>query len=1209
MHSTKKKIFRIEWFLVSFLFFTCCIILNSFWFQTSNEKEFINFQNQINDAEQLLVKHHQTFKNQVYTSNEEEFWNINYFNHYVEHFLFTHDSLVFWSTNEIPISRRNDTLTFEKIANGYYFILSSSIEPSGLQLVSVIKIKNEFAFENEHLNNDLSPFFSLNSEIIFNEDCTECPAILNTDGIKLSRVEFKQQSNNSSNVEFLVYSLYLLGLICLLIGVLNILLISSITTWLKYGIIFTIFSLSWFLNQIIVQVYFKSFELFSPNLYASSEWLPNLGQLIFIVVIFGFLLKLINNVSQTLIENRAKKNSWIIAIGSIGILFLVGWLLNGIFKSLVINSTIPLEIQDFYSLNIYSFLTIFLIGYLNLLFILLTSILIRYSMRIELNKLAILIFFISILYSSLEIYFRNTSLHQIVWPITIICFVYFFQFREKKLFAFNSIVLLIALNALFTASILLDYNVFNEHQKRQLFAHQLISDKDIETEYEFYNLANQILNDSSLYDYSTFDYSGNFSGYLMECCTSKYWEKYDLDFNFFTSLNESEIDQGIGKTTAYFEDLINQHGVESELTKDLFFIKDNFEGISYIGKLQLGRPTDTAIIYIQLQNKRIPEQIGFPRILINASVSVLPDIDKYSFARYYDDKLIGQFGSQKYPLKLEKTIFDKKQDQSFFEDGLNNHFLYSNEDGNKIIISKSVKSNFEILTNFSYVFIIFSIMVIIFQLIQNGSLLSLFQGISLSLKIQIILISMLSISLIFLGMVTGSYMKDQYNEFSNSSLQEKLHSVEIEVKQKLGDNQSLDRIMLGDYMDYILKKFAKVFATDLNLYDLKGNLLSSSQPELYKKGIISTYMNPEAYNQLINRSSAEYIHKEKIGNLDYLSAYLPLNNTDGESIGMLNLQHFAKQNTYENQISGFLITIINISVLLLVVTVIFALFISNWLTKPLRMLQTSLFTIELGKKNEPINYVGNDEIGALVKEYNVKLEELEKNAIELARSERESAWREMAKQVAHEIKNPLTPMKLTIQQFNRAVNPSDPNFKEKLEKITNSLIEQIDTLSTIANEFSNFANMPKPKFSNFNIISLIESNIEIYQNDQVKITLNSEDDEYIIEADKEQLLRVLNNLISNAIQAKKDDEMAEIQISIHSINNQISIEIEDNGIGIPKQLIDRIFSPNFTTKSTGSGLGLAMVKQIILNHNGEISFSSTEGKGTKFRISLPLTFS
>jgi nitrogen fixation/metabolism regulation signal transduction histidine kinase len=233
------------------------------------------------------------------------------------------------------------------------------------------------------------------------------------------------------------------------------------------------------------------------------------------------------------------------------------------------------------------------------------------------------------------------------------------------------------------------------------------------------------------------------------------------------------------------------------------------------------------------------------------------------------------------------------------------------------------------------------------------------------------------------------------------------------------------------------------------------------------------------------------------------------------------------------------------------------------------------------------------------------LDELQEAAKQLAKNERESAWREMAKQVAHEIKNPLTPMKLSIQHLMRVYDAEDPNSKEKLLRVLNSIIEQIDGLTRIANEFSNFAKMPEPDKKPNDLIEIIKNTMAIYESEEnTTILLNSEADQLILKIDKEQWVQVFNNLIKNAIQATSLQAESRIIISVRKESDAVIIEVSDNGSGIDDEQKEKIFIPYFTTKNTGSGIGLSVVKHIVENHEGEISFVSELNKGTTFRIRL-----
>ena len=216
-----------------------------------------------------------------------------------------------------------------------------------------------------------------------------------------------------------------------------------------------------------------------------------------------------------------------------------------------------------------------------------------------------------------------------------------------------------------------------------------------------------------------------------------------------------------------------------------------------------------------------------------------------------------------------------------------------------------------------------------------------------------------------------------------------------------------------------------------------------------------------AFINLFSLKKSEYFQKEKIGNLEYISAYVPFYNTDNELLAYLNLPYFRMQSVLAREISNLIVAVINFTLLLIVITMSLAVFISGRLTSPLSMLSSRLASVELGKKSEHLSYNGNDEIGELVKQYNRMVDEIEESAQKLANSEREYAWREMAKQIAHEIKNPLTPMKLNVQQLFKSWKDGVPGFEKKLERFTKNQIEYIDNLSSIASAFSSFAKMPE----------------------------------------------------------------------------------------------------------------------------------------------------
>jgi nitrogen fixation/metabolism regulation signal transduction histidine kinase len=287
-----------------------------------------------------------------------------------------------------------------------------------------------------------------------------------------------------------------------------------------------------------------------------------------------------------------------------------------------------------------------------------------------------------------------------------------------------------------------------------------------------------------------------------------------------------------------------------------------------------------------------------------------------------------------------------------------------------------------------------------------------------------------------------------------------------------------------------------------------------------------------------------------------------------------------------------------------------AVFISGRLTSPLAMLSKGLSTVGVGKKSEHLTYIGNDEIGELVKQYNRMLDEIEESTHKLANSEREYAWREMAKQIAHEIKNPLTPMKLNVQQLFKSWKDSVPGFDKLLERFTKNQIEYIDNLSSIASAFSAFAKMPVTNPVEVNILDQIRITLELFKNtDNVTFSVKwPHESKIVIYADKEQLNGVFSNLIKNGIQSIPSGREGQIMLNLGVKSDKVVVSVSDNGSGIPAELRKNLFTPNFTTKSSGMGLGLSIAKKYIESANGRIWFESEVDKGSVFYFELPVMY-
>jgi nitrogen fixation/metabolism regulation signal transduction histidine kinase len=291
---------------------------------------------------------------------------------------------------------------------------------------------------------------------------------------------------------------------------------------------------------------------------------------------------------------------------------------------------------------------------------------------------------------------------------------------------------------------------------------------------------------------------------------------------------------------------------------------------------------------------------------------------------------------------------------------------------------------------------------------------------------------------------------------------------------------------------------------------------------------------------------------------------------------------------------------------MLIIAFALAYFLASYITQSLKTISDKINETSLNQKNEKIVIEANSrEINSLIKAYNAMVDKLEESATRLAQSEREQAWREMAKQVAHEIKNPLTPMRLTVQSFQRKFDPQDPELKQKLNDYTKTLIQQIDTMSSVASAFSNFASMPAQQNETLNVVEVVEFSLDIFNEEYIQF--KSDEQEIITIMDRTQLVRIITNLVKNAIQAIPEEQHKKsINVTVKREENNVNIMVKDNGVGIETENIERIFEPKFTTKNSGMGLGLGIIKNIIENYKGTITFETESGKGTTFTVSLPI---
>ena len=1145
----------------------------------------------------------------------------------IEWVVYKNSELVFWSDNSIAIpyilpSDQQYDRPFIFLDNGWYDV--KKVKKDDLLVIGFILIERKYSHENQYLKNEISNYLDHPAiiDLEISEDEAET-AVFNSAGTYLFSLVLKEGRYRGGVWKFWMLLSMVLSMISF-IKVLEYLFIDRDNHYSLWRILLFILQLGIF-RWLMIQFHFPAvlYEtiVFDPALYAHSYLFPSIGDLLFnaLFAIYIAYLLMKSHFSSQLIGLLKGKYSkvFMLVVGSVVIL-MTTYFVTQLLRGGVENSTINYDVSNVFKLSFFSYLGLTAFGVFFFVLLMILDKLIDFMLQLEFQPpliiatyslLALLIY--PIIHTAEWNWYTT---FESFWTLPIFISIVYFKSSERKNYSFSMLVALVLLFAITASVIIVEGSSIREMNHRKYLAGKLSTNTDPVAEYLFNDLKDSIAKDSLL-QYYLVDFWTNeqlVKQRMMQKYFSGYWDKYDFQFVGCTQEDSVLITtQNISDHCfTYFNFKISDE-TEPTAYPELFHVPHNNANPSYIGQIRvMNTAKEEAILFVEFRSKPFIKSEGYPELLLGQKeLDRTLEIEDYSFARYQDGYLVTSIGDYHYPLELadhysEVTTVFKNEDYS--------HLLYQTDFGTTILLSRNDNKQIQIVVLFSFLFSLFSLFFFLFSLtIADFPVYYSFSFLSFGSKLQLILVGVILIVIIPFGIGVAYYIQMQYQQRTERNLTEKIRSVLTEVEHKIGNEEFLPTqmpIYFQEYLDQILIKFSNVFYTDINLYGLNGQLLATSRNEVFDTGLRSKQMDVNAYEEMILNQKSFYIHNENIGALSYHSAYAPFRNNENDLLAYLNLPYFAKQNELEKEIGGFLVTLINSYIFLIALAIIMAVVFADYLSRPLKLISSKIGQLKLGSENELIQWEGDDEIGVLVNEYNRMVKELAKNVQLLAKSEREGAWREMAKQVAHEIKNPLTPMKLSVQHLNRAFDAKDENSKEQVTKVCNTLIEQIDSLTHIANEFSNFAKMPATKKELLNIKEVVESSMNLFKEENVQLSLDFDPqvDELVVQTDRDQLMRAFNNIIKNAIQSIAEGKKGLIEISIQQLNEHIEVQIKDNGKGIHEDEQYKIFTPSFTTKSGGMGLGLAMVKSIIENSNGTVSFDSKVDVGTIFYVKLPV---
>lgn len=1139
---------------------------------------------------------------------------------------------VVWSNNDVippPFLAKAlaEGASFLRLSNGYYVIQKTTRVMGGeqVQVLGLVKIRNNFRIQNRYLENDFNPLLGLPNYVrmVLNREADSAPVngvdgktlfFLQLDNFEYSKVPHK--GKDWLNLLIILLGVGAINAFCYYIVLrynpwLGLILLAATLAGIRYLMIF--YDLPY---------EFTKLELFDPKFYASSAINKSLGDLLLnILVIFNVVYYLFMFMPFSRTNFKAKAGKYvIISLMYISLYFLayvVGWTFN----SLLLNSNIPFDLNNFMDLTSFSLLGLIGLSVVLLSFYMLVLRAIRYMMLLEADQVMHnVIIIIAASTSILMLLFEGSGLLEVFTALWAMMFIFYIKRqvqRGMEISSFANLIFLVILFAVFSSVHMYSYNQAKELEYKKSVSRKIADQRDRIVEYLFLDIQERVFQDQFIKNYflTPFISTKDIVRRIRTLYFGGYFNKYDI--NIYTidkqgSLIQSEEDD--------FMDLLDENAELSPPSDYLYFIPKTGGSYAYICNMPiLYRNKFIGTVIIELNPKSYNRTHLYPELLLEENVRPIEDDDVYSYAVYIDNIMINKEGSYAYNYQFSFQDTITEEYDVYQVDGLT-HLLYRPNDKKRVVVTSRADTILQPVTLFSYlfcVFLLFTLLIgivrILFRFIWDDYAIRDLFNITFRDKIQYSMIAILVFAFLVIGYATVLHFRSEYNTYHLDRLIRKEMAIKSSIEYIVrGNEKLLTTPALTDDEGYVsnkldLSSLSDIHAMDINIYNLQGVLSRTSQPDIFEKGLKSTFIDPRAFEMLSVQKKSQYMQNELIGNLDYLSIYVPLRDNHGKLLAYMNLPYFAKQKELQGEISAFLVALVNVYVFLLVIGGVIAYILSNSITASLTAISQKLKFTQLGRKNEPIEWRSDDEIGQLVHEYNKMIVELEQSADLLARSERESAWREMAKQIAHEIKNPLTPMKLSIQHLQRAIAENRPNVNEMAKKVAATLVEQIENLTHIASEFSSFAKMPTAQNEVFGLDEVVGSVADLFNEDRVvNIKFLKPEEPVWVYADKNQVLRVFNNLVKNAVQAIPSDRKGRVLISFNLQPNFTIVSISDNGIGIPEDQKGKVFVPNFTTKTSGTGLGLAISRQIIENAGGEIWFESKEEIGTTFFVRMPL---
>lgn len=1110
-------------------------------------------------------------------------------------FIISDSLLVYWSEDETATELKDLWSDTELLATGTSLHLKSKQQVEKYTFVALERIASNYPYQNPYLPNQIEEKW-----LPFQEQLNQ---LLIEDQKQLNWSTQSSLSNDSWVWKLIRTLLFIAGVWG---GTLALFSFFNFGKIPKASLIILISLALRLLFFYFDPLNWDQLGLFNPSAFSLSAFLPSTGDLF----LHGLLLLIASYQIGVILEDF--RNKWIFIV-SLTLYIFGSYYGMSLIADVIINSQYSFELENIFKLSVPSYLSLLSFGLIFMSALIWIKIMIRNAGCFKQSWQAYLIFFLvytSLFINSLQ---DDRQLTEAFLLIPALALIYLISIRYKKksdlLYPFLSLLLISLLCNSMIDRLVLE----KEASNRELILLKLAEERDPLLEYLFQEIQDEIRSDDSLRSFivDRWDERGSYQEYLRNKYFNGYWDRYRLSFTLCSETDSLMVGpkQFSQNCFIFFQDRIYTEG--DQISSINLFQLSNMAGrIDYIGEIELDGEGNYRL-YLELSRDYFSEELGYPELFLNEEDLLLHSkLDEYSNAVYYRGDLINSSGDRIYTIH---PMLESTSDSSLYTyvDGNYENTALRKNENITIVLSQEKVSGVDYMSRITYLLVLFGLLFLfLFFGLRSFPFAQRLIITDFSAKIRLLVSASLFTALMLFLTGTTYYIKQQYEEKNARAMEEKLRSVSLELYQKVSNKASLAEADKA-YMTSLLIKFSNVFYTDINLYDQSGKLYASSRPELYQQDLKSVRMNPIAYNKLAKSNKSKWVQGESIGELSFLSAYIPFKNQNNELLAYLNLPYFARKEALEEEIAAFLVPTINIYVIIFTFSLLISFVLISQISKPLLMIRRHLSGLKLGGETELIDWQSEDEIGELVQEYNRIAIELGQSAEELAKTERETAWKEMAKQIAHEIKNPLTPMKLSVQHLQRSAESEDDDLRGKIKKTSDTLISQIESLTAIAEAFSSFAKFPDKNLKPLLLYPIANEVAHLYV-DQAEVHLQVDQSVKDLEvmADRDLVLRVLNNLIKNSVQAYEDQEKAEIWIKIfqqEGSTGMLIVEVKDQGKGISEDQLAHIFEPSFTTKSSGTGMGLAIVKRSMEQMGGRVELLSKVGEGSSFTLYFPIS--